>query len=76
MVKKKICGILQEIVHKNKIKYLVVGIGLNLVKSPNIKNYPTTNLYEITKNKINANNVSNQLVLVYEKFLKSQKVFK
>ncbi len=74
--KKKICGILQEIVHKNKIKYLVVGIGLNLVKSPNIKNYPTTNLYEITKNKINANNVSNQLVLVYEKFLKSQKVFK
>ena len=67
---------MQEIVHKNKIKYLVVGIGLNLVKSPNIKNYPTTNLYEITKNKINANNVSNQLVLVYEKFLKSQKVFK
>jgi len=73
--KKKICGILQESIQKKGIKYLIVGIGLNLAKSPNIKGYPTTNLYELTKTKINANNVSKQLILIYKNFLKSQKVF-
>ena len=34
---RKICGILQETVQKNGVTYLIVGIGLNLVKSPNIK---------------------------------------
>ena len=42
--KKKICGILQESINKFSKKFLVVGIGINLVKNPNIKNYPTTNL--------------------------------
>ena len=73
--KKKICGILQESIQKKGIKYLIVGIGLNLAKSPNIKGYPTTNLYELTKIKINANNVTKQLILIYKNFLKSQKVF-
>ena len=73
--KKKIWGILQEIVQKNVIRYLIIGVGLNLVKSPNIKGYPTTNLYELTKTKINANKASKQLVLIYKNFLKSQNVF-
>ena len=72
---RKICGILQETVQKNDVKYLIVGIGLNLVKSPNIKDYPTTNLYELTKTKISANKMSKELVFIYKNFLKSQKVF-
>ena len=47
--KKKICGILQETIIKFDKKYLIIGIGINLSKSPNIKNYPTTNLYNLTK---------------------------
>ena len=74
--KKKVCGILQETIQKNGIKYLIVGIGLNLVKSPNIQGYSTTNLYELTKRKINANKVSKQLMLIYKNFLESKKVFK
>jgi len=74
--KKKVCGILQEIIEKNGIKYLIVGIGLNLVKSPNIKDYPTTNLYELTNMKINVNNVLKNIIFIYKDFLKSQKVFK
>jgi len=69
--KKKVCGILQETVQKNGIKYLIVGIGLNLVKSPNIQGYPTTNLYELTKAKINVNKATKQLMLIYNNFLKS-----
>ena len=36
--KKKICGILQEKIENSKKQYFVVGIGLNLIKSPNIHN--------------------------------------
>ena len=50
--KKKICGILQETLIKLDKKYIIVGIGINLIKSPYIKNYPTTNLYELMDRKI------------------------
>ncbi len=73
--KKKICGILQEIIKKKNVTYLVVGIGLNLVKSPNIHNYPTTNLYDLTKNKVKINKVLKELKYIYVNFFKSQKAF-
>ena len=73
--KMKICGILQEIVHKNGVKYLIVGIGLNLIKSPNIKDYPTTNLYDLTKKKLSIKKLTKQLILIYKSFLISNKVF-
>ena len=50
--KKKICGILQEKIEKSDKKYLIVGIGINLIKSPNLSNYPTTNLFEITNKRL------------------------
>ena len=37
--KKKISGILQEIISVSGNKFLIVGIGVNLIKSPKIKNY-------------------------------------
>ena len=42
--KKKFCGILQEITFNNEFKFMIVGIGMNLIKNPKIKNYPTTNI--------------------------------
>ena len=39
--KKKISGILQEIISISDKKFLIIGIGVNLVKSPKIKDYPT-----------------------------------
>ena len=67
--KKKICGILQEKIEKSKKQYLVVGIGFNLIKSPNIPNYPTTNLFEITNQKINKKKFVKELKITFEKFL-------
>ena len=72
--KKKICGILQETIQKNDNKYLIVGIGLNLIKSPKIKEYPTTNLYDLTDSKISVDKISRELKNIYIIFLKSQKV--
>ena len=63
--RRKICGILQEKVQKKGINYLIVGIGLNLIKSPNIKENPTTSLYELTKKKLNTKKVSEQLRLLF-----------
>ena len=67
--KKKICGILQEKIQKFHKKYLIVGIGINLIKSPNIPNYPTTNLFDVTNRKINKKKIEKELKITFEKFL-------
>tara|TARA_B110000902_G_scaffold257092_1_gene324790 strand:+ start:1492 stop:2031 length:540 start_codon:yes stop_codon:yes gene_type:complete len=67
--KKKISGILQEIIIKDDKKYLIVGIGINIVKSPNISKYPTTNLLELVGKKIDYKKMVNQLKLIFEKDL-------
>ena len=67
--KKKICGILQESISIFDEKYLVVGIGINLIKNPNIKNYPTINLYKLINKKISKNNIENKLKKIFEEKL-------
>ena len=51
---KKVCGILQEIVYNKNNKILIIGIGINIINSPIIKEYETTylNKYYKKKNKI------------------------
>ena len=53
--KKKICGILQENISKLDKRYLIVGIGINLIKNPNLRNYPTTNLSKLLNKKVSKN---------------------
>ena len=48
---------------------MIVGIGVNLIKSPNIKNYPTTNLFEITNKKFNKKYIILHLKDIYENFI-------
>ena len=67
--KKKICGILQEKIEKSNKVFLIVGIGLNLIKNPNIVNYPATNLFKITNQKINKKKFVKELKITFEKFL-------
>ena len=69
--KKKICGILHETINKLDKKYLIVGIGINLIKSPNINNYPTTNLYDLIKKKISKKKVEMDLKQIFENKFKS-----
>ena len=75
--KKKISGILQEIVSLCDSKFLIVGIGINIRKSPKIKNYPTTNLYDLTNKHFNKREIENKLKLIFEtNFSKMYKVNK
>ncbi len=67
--KKKICGILQETINKLDERYMIVGIGINLIRSPLIRNYQTTNLYYLTKKKIEKKNIEKNLKNIFEKKL-------
>ena len=66
---KKISGILQEIINKKNKKSLIVGIGLNLVKNPIIRNYPTTNLNDLINKKVSKKKIEIELKNVFEKNL-------
>ena len=65
----KISGILQETVSKSGKLFIIVGIGVNLIKSPILKNYPTTNLLDLTRVKITPYNAVLNLTKIYEKFI-------
>ena len=67
--KKKICGILQEKISKLNNRYLIVGIGINLIKNPNFKNYPTTNLKELLNKNVSKNKIEMQIKKIFEEKL-------
>ena len=64
--KKKICGILQEKISKLNKRYLVVGIRINLIKNPKLKNYPTTNLSELLNKKVSKSKIEKQIKKIFE----------
>tara|TARA_B100001057_G_scaffold385562_1_gene392326 strand:- start:829 stop:1371 length:543 start_codon:yes stop_codon:yes gene_type:complete len=66
---KKVSGILQETIYLSNKIFLITGIGININKNPIIKNYPTTNLYELTKKKITKVKVENDLKHLFEENL-------
>ena len=63
---KKFCGILQETLFLNKKKYIIVGIGINLSKSPKIEGYKTTHISTFSKKKITKSIIFNSLRNNYE----------
>ena len=74
--KKKICGILQEVIINEQKKYLIVGIGINLFSNPKIKNYPSTNIYRETKEKLKLLEIVNKIIAKYEQFFSNLNLYK
>ena len=67
--KKKICGILQEVIISNNKKFLIVGIGINIISSPNINDkYKATNILVETRKKPSINKIINLVINSYENF--------
>ena len=67
---KKICGLLQEIITEESRKYLIIGIGLNILSNPNINNgYKATNIYFETKKKTSITRIIDLIISSYEHFI-------
>ena len=67
--KKKISGILQEVIFAKDKKFLITGIGINIKNNPIIRKYTATNLHEVTKKSISKLSVENKLKQLFEKNL-------
>ena len=70
--KKKICGILQETIFYDGNKYIIIGIGINLVKNPIIKKYQITNILKETGIKIQ---ILKLVKLIEKKYINKIKQF-
>jgi len=67
---KKICGLLQEYIIQNDRKFLIIGIGLNIVSNPNINNgYKATNIYLETNIKPSIDEIIDLIISSYKNFL-------
>ena len=69
--KKKVCGILQETVFFKNIKFAIIGIGINIDRSPAIDNYPTTYLNFFVKKKLTSIKICNEIKRNFEEYLKN-----
>ena len=70
---KKICGILQEVIFFKLKKLMIVGIGINVKKSPRINKYKTTFINEHTMKKIDKMSVIKNLQKIFEKNIRFYK---
>jgi len=67
--RRKICGILQELITINNKKFLIIGIGINIVSNPKINNkYQATNILLETKKKPTIKEIIDLIISSYEKF--------
>ena len=67
--KRKLCGILQEVISYKNQKYLIIGVGINTFVSPRSRNFKSISLLKCSKIKIKNNEILMQLKLAYEKFI-------
>ena len=66
---RKICGILQEVITFKKRKFLIIGIGVNIVSNPNINTkYKATNILFETKKRLKIEEIIELTISSYEKF--------
>jgi len=67
---KKICGLLQELITSKERKFLIIGIGLNILSNPNINDgYKATNIYLETNKKPSIDRIIDLIISSYKNFL-------
>ena len=74
--KRKVCGILQEVIEFKKKQFLIIGIGINTKKSPITKKFNSTSLQSCSNTTINNKKILKDLIRSYENFLPQIKKYK
>tara|TARA_B100000767_G_scaffold270243_1_gene293577 strand:+ start:68 stop:637 length:570 start_codon:yes stop_codon:yes gene_type:complete len=67
--KRKVCGILQEIIEYKSNKYLIIGIGINTNHAPHNNSFKSISLLNCSKIKIKNEAIIKNIKITYEKFL-------
>ncbi len=65
----KFCGILQETITHNNDRFFIVGVGINLCKSPNLIDKKTSYLQKYSNSKIKKNDICKVIKNNFEKFI-------
>ena len=65
----KVCGILQETIDYNNNKYFIIGIGINLIKSPKIAKKQVSFLQKYNNNKIKKTDIYKNIKKNFERFI-------
>ena len=74
--RKKICGLLQELITIKNRKFLVIGIGINIISNPDIKNtYKATNIFSETSKKPSILEIINLIIASYSSFLSNLDIY-
>ena len=63
---KKVCGILQELIKVEKKTFLIIGIGINTLKSPKKREFKSISLIECSNKTINNLEILKNLKKNYE----------
>tara|TARA_Y100001970_G_scaffold284531_1_gene402095 strand:- start:14062 stop:14610 length:549 start_codon:yes stop_codon:yes gene_type:complete len=63
---RKVCGILQELIKIDNKSFLIIGIGINTLKSPNNVKLKAISLMECSHKKINNREILSNLKKNYE----------
>ena len=67
--KKKVCGILQEVIEFKKKQFLIIGIGINTKKTPITRKFNSISLQNCSNTLINNNKILHDLIKSYENLL-------
>ncbi len=73
--KRKVCGILQEIIEYKSKKFIIIGVGININSSPVIKDYQTTYLKIFSRKKINNKKILEDIKKKYEIFIELFQIY-
>ena len=63
---KKVCGILQELIHFEKKLFLIIGVGINTISSPKTKSFKGTSLLESSGKLVDNSKILKSLKKNYE----------